>query len=406
MPAKFADWPREERVKHLAFRFIKTPSTKAVEQSLDQLFWPAGLDTEGDGCFIVGQTGAGKTTAVRMFTDRAYETLRTEDPAGTWYRPKVFGTDLSPIVHKTPNGVRRPIAVVWVDPRPRFNAFMAHTALALGIDFGSRFDFGRASREVAAAIEEQKVKMMLFDDVQHIVDGGMDTDGAGDVLKVLTKGGIQVVCIGLPNALDLEHNAQFERLVADTQIVVPFRCSSGDFPQTDEDGNAIGLEKQKLTPFRKFMAAVDKRDGNRSFLPFDEPSYLSEPDMALRIHQAGEGFAGKIMALIKRAAKLAINDGSARITKQHFEMAYRKSSRCSDEANWFRLSFHEVQERFGSVKAKTTREEIMAATREEEDGASRPAPRSGRKTRGKREKKPSLSDRATRDVEDAIAGRR
>ncbi|MEY9524056.1 energy-coupling factor transporter ATP-binding protein EcfA2 [Bradyrhizobium japonicum] len=406
MPAKFADWSREDRVSHMAFRFIKTPCTKAIDKALGELFWPAGLDTEGEGCFVIGQTGAGKTTAVRMFTDRVYEELRTADPSGSWYRPKVFGTDLSPIVHKTPNGLRRPVAVVWVDPRPRFNAFMAHTALALGIDLGGRFNFGQACIEVAAALQEQQVKMILFDDVQHIVEAEMDTEGAGDVLKVLAKGGIQVVCIGLPRAVDLEQNAQFERLVADTQVVVPFHCSIGDFPQTDEDGKVIGTERQRLTPFRKFMASVDHRDGNRSFLPFDKPSHLSMPDMALRIHQAGEGHAGKIMKLIKRAARGAITDGSEWITKKHFEDAYRKSSRCSDEANWFRLSFDDVQERFGSVRVKMTREEVIASAREDDLVESRPVQPKPTKAKGKPRNKSPLSDRAARDVEDAIAGRR
>lgn len=404
MPAKFADWSREDRVSHLAFRFIKTPCTKAIDEALTELFWPAGLDTEGEGCFVIGQTGAGKTTAVRMFTDRVYEKLRTEDPSGRWDRPRVFGTDLSPIVHRTPNGLRRPIAVVWVDPRPRFNAFMAHTALALGIDLGSRFNFGQACIEVAVALQEQQVKMILFDDVQHIVEAEMDTEGAGDVLKVLAKGGIQVVCIGLPRALDLEQNEQFERLVADTQVVVPFRCSIGDFPQTDANGRA-GTERQRLTPFRKFMASVDHRDGNRSFLPFDKPSNLSTPDMALRIHQAGEGHAGKIVKLIKRAARGAISDGSEWITKKHFEDAYRKSSRCSDEANWFRLSFDEVQNRFGSIKVKMSPEEILA-TAKERDAATLKAGKSTKGGKGSRKAcKSTLSDREKRDVEDAIAGR-
>ena len=44
-------------------------------------------------------------------------------------------------------------------------------------------------------------------------------------------------------------------------------------------------------------------------LPFDEPSNLSHPDMALRIHQATGGYVGEIMKLIHKACELAIEDG-------------------------------------------------------------------------------------------------
>jgi len=403
MPERFADWPREARVEHLGFRFLKTPYTKEIDETLEHLFWTAGLSPEGEGCFIVGDTGIGKTTSVRMFTDRKYEELRAADPNGKWLRPQVFGTDLSPIVHKTPNGVHRPIAVVWVDPRPRFNSFLADTALGLQVNLGSRFTFGEACIEVAGAVEKQQVKMIIFDDVQHIIEANMDAYGAADVLKLLAKARLQVVCIGLEKALQLgDKNEQLERLVASTKMLLPLRCSIGDFPRIDENGKAVGPERQKLTPFRKFMKALDHRDGKHSVLPFDEPSYLSDPDMALRIHQAGQGYTGKIMKLVLRAAKLAIADGSRYITrKQHFAVAYRDASRCSDEANWFLLSFPELCDRFGSAPASKPAEDDGERTFQHS-----PKPSKSHKGRQARGKKSTMPDEDRRAVEDAIAGRR
>lgn len=403
MPDKFAKWPREARVEHLSYRFLKTPFTKDVHDLLEHLYWPAGLEPEGEGCFILGDTGVGKTTAVRMFTNDKYAELRAADPSGTWYRPKVFGTDLAPICHKTPEGLRRPIAVVWVDPRPRFNSFMKDTALGLQVDLGSRFDFGHACIEIARALEEQEVKMIIFDDVQHIVENNMNVYGAADVFKVFAKARVQVICIGLPKAEDLgTENEQLERLVANTYTVLPLRCSVNDFPRIDDNGKAIGRELQQLTPFRRLMKALDRRDGKNSVLPFDDESNLSAPDMALRIHQAYRGYTGQMMKLVMRAAKLAIEDGTSRITRKHFEDAYRKASRCSDEANWFRMPFSQVQDLFGSVVAKRPGE----GDGEEGLAEDRPPPKPrGGQGKAKAKKLP-MSDDDRRRVDDAFAGRR
>jgi hypothetical protein len=119
---------------------------KPVEH-LQALPRTAGKGLEGDAAFIVGLTGAGKTTAVRMFTDAKYDELRALDPTGGWERPLVPCTDLRPIVQETAAGLRRPIVVVPVNPRPRFNSLLQDTALALQVDLGKSFDFGDAMRE-------------------------------------------------------------------------------------------------------------------------------------------------------------------------------------------------------------------------------------------------------------------
>jgi len=352
-PKKFADWSEEDRLRHLNFRMVNTADTKKVEKALNHLYKTAGTAPEGDGCFILGETGAGKTTAVRIFTDLKYRELRSKDPSGIWYRPAVAGTDLAPIVHKTENGVHRPIAVVFVNPRPKFLSFLVDTAAALQVDLPKNVKFAEASTEVSKALEEQKVKMIIFDEAQHIIDGNMDAYGAADVFKLFAKSRVQVVCVGLPHAESLGRvNAQFERLVQQKRVLMPMQCSVGDFPEIDEKGKIVGRELRSPTPFRKFLQSVDRRDGANSVLPFDAPSNLSHPDMALRIHQAGQGYVGKMMKLIQQAAALAIFDGSDSITKEHFEDAYRDRTQCPDEENWFKMEPDEMKERFGTARPK------------------------------------------------------
>jgi hypothetical protein len=353
-PNKFAKLTEGERLRHLNFRMIRTADTRRVHAALDHLYRTAGTAPEGDGCFVLGEPGAGKTTAVRMFTDEKFRELRAADPDGTWSRPPVAGTDLAPIVQKTENGVRRPIAVVLVNPRPKFLSFLVDTAAALQVDLPKTVKFAEACVEVTKALEAQKVKMIIFDEAQHIIDGHMDAYGAADVFKVFAKSRVQIVCVGLPHAGALGRvNGQLARLIQEQCVLEPMQCSVGDFPEIEIDaaGKVVGREVRSKTPFRKFLEGVDHRDGIDSVLPFDEPSNLSVPDMALRIHQAGGGYVGKMMKLIQKAAALAIFDGSVRITRNHFADALRKTQR-PDSENWFLLKPHEVKDLFGTVRPK------------------------------------------------------
>jgi hypothetical protein len=382
---RFADMEEDRRLLHIFRRLMDTPDVRAVHDRLKLIWMTAGVGREGDSAFITGITGAGKTTAARMFTDTKYDELRALDPTGEWERPEVAGTDLRPILHTTAAGNRRPIAVVAVNPRPRFNSLLQDTALAMQVGLTKGFDFGDAMREVSLAIQTQKVKMIIFDDVQHIIDAGMDAFGAADVFKLFLKSRVSVVCIGLPYAKSLgKVNEQLDRLVQQEFMVKPLRCSLGDFPELDAKGKIRDDETMEKTAFRALMEAIDLQAGPNSVLPFDEPSHLSRPDMALRIHQATGGFVGEIMKLIQQACLLAIVDGSSKVTMQDFERAHENRTSCSDEANWFKMSWPKFADRFGSRPPKVD----VAATTEAE------------KTVAKYIKK------AERRVADALAGRK
>jgi hypothetical protein len=382
---RFADMQEDRRLRHVLRRTLETPDVKAIQKRLERIYRVANIGLEGDCAFIVGETGAGKTTAARMFTDTKYEELRRLDPTGEWERPEVAGTDLRPIIHTTTAGKRRPIVVVSVNSRPRFNSLLQDTALAMQVGLTKNFDFGEAMREVTQAIKVQKVKMIIFDDVQHIIDAGMDAFGAADVFKLFLKSRVSVVCIGMPYAVALGRvNKQLNRLVQQMYTVKPLRCSLGDFPDLDAKGRIKGDETIEKTTFREFMEAIDRQAGPSSVLPFDEPSHLSHPDMALRIHQVTGGYVGEIMKLIHKACELAIEDGSSRVTKQDFEKAHEDRTACSDEANWFKMSWPKFADRFGSRPPKVN----AAATTEAE------------------EKVEKYIKKAERRVADALAGRK
>jgi hypothetical protein len=384
---RFSRMSEDSRIKHIYRQKLETEDVRNVQTALQFLWRTAGMGFEGDGAFILGETGAGKTTAVRMFTDAKFEEMRAADPSGEWVRPKMPATDLRPIIHSAPGRVDyRPIAAMSVNSIPRYKSFMHDVAHALQVGLATKADFGEASFEVQNALEKQKVKMFIFDDVQHIIEAHMDDYKAADVFKLLLKSRVQVVCIGLAKShLLSDVNPQLKRLVRMRRAVTPLRCSVGDFPQLDREGNPVNDAPGIKTQFRKLMEAIDRKAGEDSILPFDGESHLSHPRMALRIHQATGGYVGEIMKLIQQAAAVAILDGRSKISKDDFEQAYRDKTMCDDEANWFHMPWPSFAERFGTIRA-AVREQ---AEEDEKDAA---------KVRKKMAKK--------RRAEDAIAGRR
>jgi len=382
MTFRFANLTDQERKQRLRLRRIETESTREVSRELRRLLEDAGTGSEGDGIFVLGETRAGKTTAVRMFTDEVFHQLRGENPSGEWLRPEVPATDLRPIIHRTAYGIEQAIAVLAVNSEPTFKSFMHDTAMALGVSLRANANYGDASRSVQSAILAQKVKMIIFDEVQHIMRARMQNFRASDVFKLLLNSRVQLVFIGLPEAVHLKQvNEQLEGRQRDSLMVGPLRCHLEDFPELDAHGRPKGGRRSETTEYQKILAAIDKSAGEASFLPFDAPSNLADPEMAMRLHQAGGGYLGNIMKLIQNAGSRAIDDGSKNITRGHFAEVYRRRKQCNDEDNYFLMSWKQFENRFGEILDESGDEEPQG-------------------------KSTAFRARITRHVKDVVSGRR
>lgn len=194
----FARLTHEERMVWLGSRVIMTSDVQKVMLQCERLYRQAGTKSEGNGAFIIGDTGAGKSTAVSAFVDKLFERLKSERPQAEWLRPKVPDTVIRPIIEvNSETGYKRPVMVIVVPPRPRFNSFARIVGAALGIDLSTKLQFGDAFDQVKLQLQEQGTKMIIFDEVQHFVDATANSYQAADVLKVLIKCQVQVVCIGI-----------------------------------------------------------------------------------------------------------------------------------------------------------------------------------------------------------------
>jgi hypothetical protein len=343
MAVKFKQMEHERRLEWLGSKIIGTPDVQKVTRLCDRLYRQARTKNEGNGGFVLGDTGTGKSTAVAAFANNLAKKLATARPDSEWLRPKVVDTPIRPIFEVvSETGWLRHVVVIVVPPRPRFNSFLRSTAAALGVKLNSRFDFGEALDQIKEQIDHQKVKMMIFDEVQHFVEGTVDSYQAADVIKIIMKCRVQVICVGMPHMLNLVEgenaNDQLLRLKQKQVEVKGLNCSLNDFIASDGSVRAAeGDVKFADTDFTNFCRALDDRSNLEAIvLPFDASSDISNAYTAIRLWRAGKGYVGKMMEILFQASDLAIEKRLDRLTPRVLAAALRDNG-VNDKDNWFMM---------------------------------------------------------------------
>ncbi|MHC2288804.1 MULTISPECIES: TniB family NTP-binding protein [Bradyrhizobium] len=369
----FAKMSHKDRLRWLGSKVIPTPDVQKVKTFCTRLHRQSRTKNEGNGGFVLGDTGTGKSTAVAAFVDDLAEEFKAKRPDSEWHRPRHPDTPIRPIYEVTEDaGWLRHVVVIVVPPRPRFNSFLRSVAMTLGVKLKSRFDFGEAFDQIKHQIEEQKVGMMIFDEVQHFTEGTLDSYQAADVIKIIMKCRVQVVCVGLPNMLDLVEgenaNDQLLRLRQKQVEVKPLKCSLDDFVAGDgairgEQTNAGDDIRFAKTPFTDFCAFLDDRsDPKAIILPFDTSSEISKYHMALRLWRAGGGHVGKMMEILFQATDLAIEKRMSKLNLRVLEAAYRDSG-VDDKDNWFMMEVPELLEKFNQTSKNKAKEDSSPGRR-------------------------------------------
>jgi hypothetical protein len=196
-------------------------------------------------------------------------------------------------------------------------ALLFDLLLALGVRANRSSNFGELMSLVRHHLSAQAVKLIIFDEVHHIVDGHGPSTAyeAADLFKMLLiQSRVQIVCLGLPHSVDiLAANGQLARRCRARYEIRPFFCEVDD-PESD---------------FMQFCAALD------ATVPFDEPSGLDRPDTALRLHIAGEGYIGRITHVVQTACELAIDQGLSRLGHEVLGEAFRNIESVDDDENPF-----------------------------------------------------------------------
>jgi hypothetical protein len=97
-------------------------------------------------------------------------------------------------------------------------------------------------------------------------------------------------------------------------------------------------------------------------LPFDKPSGLDQPDLALRMHLASSGYVGRYMNLVQAASERAIDDGLTFIGPKLLATTFRAIEGVADDENPFFMAAPEP-DTYSVVRGRVRARKATAAAR-------------------------------------------
>jgi hypothetical protein len=167
---------------------------------------------------------------------------------------------------------------------------------ALGMPFSPRDRIATKQDTAVRLMRATKVRLLVIDELHNLLSG--TTMQQRRLLNVLRWLGneLQIPLVGVGTAEALR------AIRSDDQLVNRFE----PFPLplwTDDD------------EYRRLLSTLE------AVLPLRKPSHLTEPAMAARILSASEGVLGEIIAIVIRAAVLAVDRGKETISARMIEGA-------------------------------------------------------------------------------------
>ncbi len=328
----FRDMTRRDRLLEIGRFHSDTPSFLAAKRVLTLLHDDWRTHAEGDVVFITGENGAGKSTVADDFmSEIAVETggvaVRGESeelPSGEKMPPSWC------VRVRTDKGYERPVIKVEIGPKPRFISLMTDYLLQLGVKPDARTTFGQLTIIAVHHSIEQKVRTVIFDESQEVVESHASWEAANVFRHLVNTARVQVALMGMPHATDIANvNGAVRRRTRDRHAIPPFECTTDD-------------------PASSYMRFC--RDAE-AILPFDSPSGLAEPLTALRMHLACDGYPGIYVPFLHAAAGNAIELELDRITDTVLAATYRNKMAANDDENPFLVEDPDP-ERFRTILAR------------------------------------------------------
>jgi hypothetical protein len=218
---------------------------------------------------LVGPTGAGKTTLISSYVDQ---------------HPSVI----------TETGMIKPILVATIPAPATVKNLVIALLDALGDPRATRGTVGGMTIRLKQFMADCQVELLVLDELQHFVDRDSQEvlRTVSDWLKTLIKDTkVACVLVGLNGEAEqvVGANQQLARLFGDPFILSPFEWKENQTETIDE--------------FRTFVKQLEL------LLPLRAPSNLADRERAWRCFVASQGLVSYLMALIRRAAHLALTTG-------------------------------------------------------------------------------------------------
>lgn len=253
----------DERVALVERIHIAFPRLERVRDRIACCHHHSKVAAEPECMLVTGDTGAGKTTLIRLYTRE--------------YPP-----------HRSPEGATVPVLSAAIPVPATAKSLATRLLVALGDPLAERGTTVTQTLRLVRLMRACGVELLILDEFQHFIDRDSNhiLQTVANWLKdLLNETNVPVVLAGMPYSdVILRANAQLERRFALRERIEPF-------------GWRTSAEQAE---FRTFLRILDRQ------LPLERASELGEGDTALRIFSATGGVLGSVMALVRRAGVLAI----------------------------------------------------------------------------------------------------
>lgn len=280
---KYKKMPSEDRVHLVENLCIHFPRNENTLKAIKDCHTHARVANEAEGLLIQGDTGAGKTTIIKLYM-RDYPRTSTEDGS------------IVPVLRASV-----PVPATCKSLATALLAAIGDPAAEKGTQLSQ-------THRLKRFFEACKVELVILDEFQHFQDRDSLNvlKTVSDWLKLLMdQTNVPIVLAGLPYSntiLDAPGNEQLQRRFGTRIELKPF-CYETSKERQD---------------FRRFLNAIDDK------LPLAEKSNLADPATALCIFLSTDGVVAHVMKLVRRATVIALESGQEELALATLALAYEQ----------------------------------------------------------------------------------
>lgn len=278
-------------------RIIPHPIFDEAFSKAKELFELKDLGMPGSGMVLHGPSGAGKSTLI----EAVYK-----------YGIANYGEDS---VIRTKLGHSSNVKAMLSSMIFEFGDPLSKTSTAKDIE-----------RRLTTAIKERDCRLLIVDELQHLIPGGTATprtiDNILDTFKILDETGVSFLLVGMDSVMHLWGS--------DTQLRSRFRTNIylGHFSQTKKD------QKNWRLVVRKFDKTLQKHG-----------TKIDCPDYEDRFYAATLGSMRQLVLILTTAVAEAAREDSDVITQKHLQIASSKQIDKQDGIhNAFDLDLNRVRQ--------------------------------------------------------------
>lgn len=286
---KYKNMPIEDRIRLVENLYIHFPRNETALKAIKECHNHAKAANEAEGLLIQGDTGAGKTTIIRLYA-RDHQRTFTDD------------------------GSIVPVLCASVPVPATCKSLATSLLTAIGDPAAEKGTQISQTNRLKRYFQACNVELLILDEFQHFQDRDSKKvlKTVSDWLKLLMdQTRVPIVLSGLPYShtiLDDTGNEQLQRRFATRIDLEPF-----GYETSDENKD-----------FRRFLNAIDDK------LPLAERSNLADPSTALCIYEATSGVVAHVMKLIRRATVIALEKHTEVLTFEILSLAYEQRLAAND----------------------------------------------------------------------------